>query len=376
MKKLIFLTLCLMFPLLASCQTIRSFSYGFKMPSLTLGNTLITATGTQINYLNTTTSNVQTQLNLKAPLANPPFTGVIKLNSDTVATQSYARGYGGTGTGTVTSVTITTGNGVSATVSNATTAVAILFALGAITPTSVNGIVLSGSSTPMLAVTGTSSISGVNTGNNAVNTLYSGLVSNATHTGDVAGATTLTIQPSAVTLADMANMATASLIYRKTAGTGAPEVNSLTTLKADLGLTGTNSGDQVNITGNAATATKLAATHTLNGVAVDFSTNYTIPSDITPGTSGNLMESNGSTWVSTAPLATIDYNVVLNTQISASLTDGAPTAAEINTATGLTPSTAGAGYHRIIKDNNGTGLLYYIESDGTYWYYLVLTKAL
>jgi hypothetical protein len=42
----------------------------------------------------------------------------------------------------------------------------------------------------------------------------------------------------------MANMATASLIYRKTAGTGAPEVQTLATLKSDLGLTGTNSGDQ------------------------------------------------------------------------------------------------------------------------------------
>lgn len=40
-----------------------------------------------------------------------------------------------------------------------------------------------------------------------------------------------------VTLAMMANMATSSLIYRKTSGTGAPEVNSLSTLKVDLGLT-------------------------------------------------------------------------------------------------------------------------------------------
>ena len=47
-----------------------------------------------------------------------------------------------------------------------------------------------------------------------------------------------------VTLAQMANMATASLVYRKTAGAGAPEVNTLATLKTDLGLTGSNSGDQ------------------------------------------------------------------------------------------------------------------------------------
>lgn len=55
---------------------------------------------------------------------------------------------------------------------------------------------------------------------------------------------TWTIDNGAVTLAKQANMATASLVYRKTAGSGAPEVNTLATLKTDLGLTGVNSGDQ------------------------------------------------------------------------------------------------------------------------------------
>ena len=68
-------------------------------------------------------------------------------------------------------------------------------------------------------------------------------VTNATHTGDVTGATGLTIAAKAVTLAKMDDMATASLIYRKTAGAGTPEVNTLATLKTDLGLSGTNSGD-------------------------------------------------------------------------------------------------------------------------------------
>lgn len=60
---------------------------------------------------------------------------------------------------------------------------------------------------------------------------------------------TWTIDDGAVTLAKQADMATASLVYRKTAGSGAPEVNTLTTLKTDLGLTGTNSGDQTSIVG-------------------------------------------------------------------------------------------------------------------------------
>lgn len=71
------------------------------------------------------------------------------------------------GTGTVTSVSVVTANGVSGTVANPTTTPAITLTLGAITPTSVNSIILSGSSSPTLAVTGTSSISGANTGDQA-----------------------------------------------------------------------------------------------------------------------------------------------------------------------------------------------------------------
>lgn len=61
--------------------------------------------------------------------------------------------------------------------------------------------------------------------------------------------TVWTIDPGVVTLAKMADMATASLFYRKTAGAGAPEVNTLATLKTDLLLAGTNSGDQTSIVG-------------------------------------------------------------------------------------------------------------------------------
>jgi hypothetical protein len=47
-----------------------------------------------------------------------------------------------------------------------------------------------------------------------------------------------------ITLARMASVATGTVFYRKTAATGAPEVQTLATLKTDLGLTGTNSGDE------------------------------------------------------------------------------------------------------------------------------------
>jgi hypothetical protein len=328
----------------------------------------LTASTAELNQSVGVTSPIQTQFSAKQA------TLISGVNISTVGGHSLLDGSDipVAGMGSVTQVGVTNANGISAVVTNPTSAVNILVSLGAITPSSVNGIVFSGSSTPTLAVTGTSAISGTNTGDNAVNSRYSGLVSNATHTGDVTGATTLTIANGAVTLAKMANMATSSLIYRKTAGTGAPEVNTLATLKTDLGLSGTNSGDQTNV----ATATALQTARTINTVSFDGTANISVPSNITPGASGNIMQSNGSVWTSVTPPATIDFSLVLNTQISAALTDGVPTAAEINAATALTPATAGAGYHRIIKDNNGTGLLYYIESDGTYWYYTVMTKAL
>lgn len=79
----------------------------------------------------------------------------------------------GAGSGTVTSVSVTTANGVSGSVATSTTTPAISLTLGAITPTSVNSVVLSGSSTPTLAVTGTSTISGTHAG-----------TSSGTNTGD------------------------------------------------------------------------------------------------------------------------------------------------------------------------------------------------
>ena len=71
----------------------------------------------------------------------------------------------------LTAIGVTTANGVSGTSSGGTTP-NLTISLGAITPSSVNSVVISGSATPTLAVTGTSSISGSNTGDNAANTTY------------------------------------------------------------------------------------------------------------------------------------------------------------------------------------------------------------
>ena len=80
--------------------------------------------------------------------------------------------------GTVTAVSVATANGVSGTSSGGATP-ALTLTLGAITPTSVNGVTLSGTSTPTLAVTGTTAVSGTNTGDQTISL-----------TGDVTGSGT------------------------------------------------------------------------------------------------------------------------------------------------------------------------------------------
>lgn len=77
--------------------------------------------------------------------------------------------------------------------------------------------------------TGTGSASGTNTGDQTIT-----LTGNVTGSGT--GSFAATIANGAVSLAKMTDMATASLIYRKTAGTGAPEVQTLATVKTDLAL--------------------------------------------------------------------------------------------------------------------------------------------
>lgn len=92
-------------------------------------------------------------------------------------------------------------------------------------------------------------ISGANLTNLNASNLASGTVAAARMpalTGDVtssAGSVSTTIANNAVTLAKLADIATASFLGKNTAGTGDPEVLSIATAKTMLNLAGTNSGD-------------------------------------------------------------------------------------------------------------------------------------
>jgi len=87
-------------------------------------------------------------------------------------------------------------------------------------------------------------ISGTNTGDQTIT--LTGPV-----TGSGTGSFATTITDKAVTLAKMADMATASFLGRNTAAVGVPEVLSIATAKTMLNLSGNNTGDQtITLTGD------------------------------------------------------------------------------------------------------------------------------
>ena len=171
---------------------------------------------------------------------------------------------------------------------------------------------------------------------NSAVALNTAKVTNATHTGEVTGATALTIANSVVTLAKMADVATASVFYRKTAATGVPEVQTLATLKTDLGLTGTNTGDQTSVTGNAGTVT----------------TNASLTGPIT---------STGNTTAVAAQTGTGSTFVMNTSPVLVTPTLGAATATSLNLANNISATswtTAGLrirGIAAILTDTTSTG---------------------
>lgn len=207
---------------------------------------------------------------------NVPNVNTISVVNGTLTDQGNGKvllttGGGGGGGGTVTSVSVTTANGVSGSVATATSTPAISLSLGAITPTSVNGVTLSGSATPTLAVTGTTTVSGTNTGDQTLAGLGAqtnlGLTSNVSGTGFAltGGATPKTLT--------VTNTATVS---------------------------GTNTGDQTLPVKASASELATATDDAKFATALGIKNSHNIPS-VAPSTSGNVMTSNGTDWTSATP---------------------------------------------------------------------------
>lgn len=197
---------------------------------------------------------------------------------------------GGSG---VSTVSVVTANGVSGSVANPTTTPAISLTLGAITPTTVNGVTLSGSSTPTLAVTGTTTVSGTHSG-----------TSSGTNTGDQTSVTgnagTATALQTTRTINGTSFDGTANVTVTAAAGTltGATLNSTVTTSS----LTSFGSTPTI-VTPSITTGFTVGGAATSRKIIVGNGTNF-VPSTETwavPGTTGNVLTSNGTNWISTAP---------------------------------------------------------------------------
>lgn len=194
------------------------------------------------------------------------------------------------GTRTTTTLPVTNTNGTGVTLPVATTSLAGL--QSSADKTKLDGIATgataNSSDATLLARanhTGTQTASTISDFSTAVAataavTANTAKVTNATHTGDVTGATALTIANSVVTLAKMANVATGTVFYRKTASAGAPEVQTLATLKTDLAVSKSDVG--LSNVDNTSDLSKPVSTATQTAIDAKVSDNLTASTTVAP----------------------------------------------------------------------------------------------
>ena len=167
----------------------------------------------------------------------------------------------------------------------------------------------------MIANTAVASLTGVNTGDNAVNSNYSSLVSNATHTGDATGSTALTVVR--INGTSLAGLNTG--ILKNTTGTGVPSI----AVASDFPTLNQST------TGNAATTTKLASSRNINGVAFDGTADITITAN-----AGTLTGTSLNSTVINSSLTSVGTlsNLTVTNSINGSITGNAATATKLATS--------------------------------------------
>ena len=184
-----------------------------------------------------------------------------------------------------------------ATAANALTVTTNANLTGVVTSTGNSTAIANGAITnAMLANGALANLSGTNTGDNSVNTLYSGLLTNATHTGDATGSNALKVVKINGTL--MSGLPTG--ILKNTTATGIPSI----AVASDFPTLNQNtSGTATNVTGTVAVANGGSGASSLSGYIIGngtspFSTISKIPvTDVTAAVqtvNGNTPDANGN----------------------------------------------------------------------------------
>lgn len=241
---------------------------------------------------------------------------------------------------------------------------------GDITAGKYNTVAISGSATPALTVTGTASISGSNTGDQTSVTGNAGTATalqtartingvsfdgtaNITVTA-AAGTLTGTTLASGVTASSLTSFGTSPSFVTPNIGVAtattvnkvtltAPATGSTLTIADGQTLTvngsatitngthsGTNTGDQTSVSGNAGTATALQTARTINGVSFDGTANITVTA-----AAGTLTGATLASGVTTSSLTSFGSSPTLVTP-----NIGAATATSVNKVAFTAPTTS------------------------------------
>lgn len=277
-----------------------------------------------------------------------------------------------TTTGTVTAVSIANANGFSGSSSGGATP-ALTIVAGAITPTSVNSVVLSGSATPTLAVTGTSSISGANTGDQTIT-----LTGAVTGSGIGSFATTIAT-PGTLTVSTTNNTATAHThAITSSSAPGAAASILATDSSGIIGSTGTRivkgwftdltvtNAIAGSITGNSATVTTNA---NLTGVVTSSGNATSLGSFTSANLSSALTDETGSGAAVFATSPTL-VTPLLGTPTSGVLTNctgtaSGLTAGSVTTNANLTGVITSVGNATSIASQTGTGTKFVVDTSPT-----------
>ena len=195
----------------------------------------------------------------------------------------------------------------------------------------INGVTFDGSSDiTITAVANAGTLSGTALNGTIVNSSLRslGTLGNLTVTNPIVGSITGNAA-SVTTNANLTGVVTS--VGNVTSIASGTITNSMLANTAVENLSGTKTGDQTNITGNAGTATKLATTKLINGVAFDGSSDITITAVADAGTlSGTILNPTivNSSLTSVGTLS----NLTVTNPITGSVTGNAATATTATTA--------------------------------------------